>query len=80
MFAGKIRFACLASVKEKKPRAVTAGGNQKQIYEKKLKSFLEIRYKGIGFSLYTKKLVVKFLLYRLIFDTHFYIRIQGDKS
>ncbi|RGV32137.1 hypothetical protein DWW18_14680 [Butyricimonas virosa] len=44
-----------------------------------MKSFLEIRYKGIGFSLYTKKLVVKFLLYRLIFDTHFYIRIEGDK-
>ena len=69
MFAGKKRFASLASVKEKRPR-----------YEKKLKSFLEIRYKGIGFSLYTKKLVVKFLLYRLIFDTHVYIRIQGDKS
>jgi len=28
MFAGKKRFASLASVKEKKPRAVTAGGNQ----------------------------------------------------
>jgi len=28
MFAGKKRFVSLASVKEKKPRAVTAGGNQ----------------------------------------------------
>ena len=34
MFAGKKRFASLASVKEKRPRAVTAGGNQSQIYEK----------------------------------------------
>lgn len=79
MFAGKKRFASLASVKEKKPRASQQEATI-QIYEKKLKSFLEIRYKGIGFSLYTKKMVVKFLLYRLIFDTHFYIRIQGYKS
>ncbi len=28
MFAGKKRFASLASVKEKRPRAVTAGGNK----------------------------------------------------
>lgn len=28
MFAGKKRFVSLASVEEKKPRAVTAGGNQ----------------------------------------------------
>lgn len=34
MFAGKKRFASLASVKEKKPRAVTAGGNNNKFMKK----------------------------------------------
>ena len=80
MFAGKKRFVSLASVKEKSLVLSQQEATNNKFMKKKLKSFLEIRYKGIGFSLYTKKLVVKFLLYRLIFDTHVYIRIQGDKS
>lgn len=78
MFAGKKRFTSLASVKEK---ASCCHSRRQPITNlwKKIEVSLEIRYKGIGFSLFTKIFVVKYLLYQLIFDIYIYIVIRGKK-